>query len=128
MKRTNLIRKCVKLVIEIIPNHWFCLKDKSIIPDVTYAFYQTLESKYGIFPKNKVEVKLIRKIFHEVYINEYKGVYKLNLERTFASPIDFIIGIKRLEHYRGYVTYTKNVSIKKRLELIRKRKKICIRL
>jgi hypothetical protein len=122
MKRTDLIRKRVKQVIEIIPSHWFHLKDKSFVPDVTYAFYQTLELKYGISPKNNAEVRLIRKIFHEVYINEYKGVYKLDLKRTFASPLVSIIGVKKLEYYRYCVTHTKNVSIKKRLELIRKRK------
>ncbi len=117
-KKTILKRKVID-VINISPMHWFSLKDKSKVPDVSYAFFQTLKLRCGIIPKNKAEVKFIRQVFHDVYINDYKGIYKLDLDKTYASPIDTIIVVKKLEHYKEYVRHTKNVSLKKRLELIR---------
>lgn len=120
-----ILRRKIKMTIELAPNHWFSssVLDKPKIPDVTYAFYQTLKSRFGFFPKNKADVKFIRQIFHDIYINEYKGVYRLDLEKTYSSPLDTMIPVKFLEHYKNHVTHTKNVSPKRRLKLIRDKKR-----
>lgn len=118
----SILRKKVKATIEICPEYWFHLKNNSIVPDTTFAFYQTLELRFGVKIDRNIDYKFIRKIFHEIYINEYNGIYKLNLSETYQSPVKYMIGIKNVKHHKNNVKYSKNISITKRLENIRKRK------
>lgn len=115
--RKALIKRFVEKTIDISPEHWFSLKNLDYVPDHSYAFYQTLKSRFGIEPRNKAEVKYIRNIFHDIYINKYKGIYKLNLDKTFTSPLNFFIGVKKLIYYKKFVT--KNNTKKKQFRLVK---------
>lgn len=97
----------VRLCIELDVKHWFHIENKEYVPDVSYAFLQTLDQRFGLVPENDDEVKRIRNTFHEIYLIEYKGVYKLDLDKTYKSPFNTILSKKKYEHYKNYVSIVK---------------------